>query len=524
MFVSEKLANFASKSRFKIKPQMNCRFKVLTSTLLALWLTAATATAETSAQVEPGAVLSLEECRSMAMANNKLMRRMAEQIRAARYQKEEAFAAYLPSIDFAGGYAYNQKTISMFDQDQYLPVKTFNVEKQAYEFQIAKNPMTGEPLTVNGQPVPEQVAYLPKSALEYDIHNLFFGAVTLTQPVFMGGKIVALNKITGYAEELAQAKRSVQAQDIIYAVDAAYWQLVSLRAKQRLAVSYVNLLDTLRSNVEVMLREGVATRRDLLAVDVKLNSAKVDMTKVDNGLQLSRMALAQLCGFPIHVPFTVADEAETALDSPALNSMTTATKAVDINEVYARRDDLRQLELGVMIYKQKENVARASMMPNLAVVGAYSFSNPNLYDGFKKRFNGAFSVGATLTVPIWHWGGNYNKLRAARAETNALRMELENAREMVDLQVSQATYKADEAVKTCRLTAANLAEADENMRCATLGFRDGVMTIDNVMEAQTAWLKAHSEDIDARIDLYLCDVYLAKVLGALSTPQLPEIK
>ena len=501
---------------------MNCRLKALSVTLLSALMSAVCASgAEPSAPtVEPGSVLTLEQCRSLAMGNNKLLRQAAEEIRAAKYQKDEAFAAYLPSIDFAGGYMYNQKKLSMFDSDQLLPVKTFNLEKQGYEFQIVKNPMTGEPITVNGQPVPEQVAYLPKDALTYDIHNVFFGAVTLTQPIFMGGKIVAMNKITGYAEELARAKRNNQARDIVYAVDAAYWQLVSLKAKQRLAVSYVNLLDTLRHNVDLMLQQGVATRRDLLTVDVKLNSAKVDLTKVDNGLSLCRMALAQLCGFPIHTPYTVADEDAAALDNENLIREATSDKQIDMGEVYARRDDLRQLELGVQIFKQKENVARSAMMPNLALVGAYSFSNPNLYDGFKKRFNGAFSVGAMLTIPIWHWGGNYNKLRAAKAQTNSMRMELENAKEMIDLQVSQATFKAHEAVKTRTMTESNLAEADENLRCATVGFRDGVMTVDNVMEAQTAWLKAHSEDIDARIDLYLCDVYLAKVLGTLSTSEI----
>ncbi|MDE6378054.1 MAG: TolC family protein, partial [Duncaniella sp.] len=460
--------------------------------------------------------------RSMAMSNNKMLRRMALDIRAARYQKEEAFAAYLPAFDFAGGYMYNQKKIAMFDKDQYLPVKQFDLEKQGYEWQIVTNPMDGKPLVVNGQPVPEKVAFLPKSALEYDIHNVFFGAVTLTQPIFMGGKIVAMNKITGYAEDIARARRSAQARDVVYAVDAAYWELVSLRSKQRLASSYVNLLDTLRANVDAMLREGVATRRDLLAVDVKLNSAKVDMTKVENGLQLCRMALAQLCGFPIHTPYTVADEAETALtESPLIER---SQQPVDMYEVYDRRDDLRELELGVKVYKQKENVARSEMLPSLALVGAYSFSNPNMFDCFKNRFAGAFSVGAMVKVPLWHWGGNYNKYRAAKAQTEALKMELENAREMIDLQVSQAGFKADEAVKTCRMTASNLAEADENLRCATLGFKDGVMTVDDVMEAQTGWLKAHSEDIDARIDLYLCDVYLSKVLGTLSTPSLTEIK
>lgn len=462
--------------------------------------------------VAEGSTLTLAQCRDLALGNNKNLRRGAEELRAAGYQKKEAFAAYLPSIDFAGGYMYNQKELSMFDSDQLLPVKTFNLEKQGYEFNVVKNPMTGEPIKVGGQFVPEQVAYLPKEALTYDIHNVFFGAVTLTQPIFMGGKIVAMNKITGYAEELAKSRLDYSVTDVIYAVDAAYWQVVSLKAKQELAESYANLLDTLSHNVSLMIKEGVATRSDQLTVDVKLNSARVDLTKVNNGLVLSRMALAQVCGLPLDTRFSLADEDAPRVTTPAVIADDTP---IDMQEVYSRRNDLRQLELGVKIYEQKAKVVRSEMMPNLALVGAYSFSNPNLYDGFKNKFNGQFSVGAMLTIPIWHWGGNYNKYRAAKAQTNAMRMELDNAKEMIDLQVRQATYKADEALKTRRMTEVNLAKADENLRCADLGFRDGVMTVDNVMEAQTAWLKAHSENIDAAIDVYLCDVYLSKVLGTL---------
>ena len=448
--------------------------------------------------VAEGSTLTLAQCRDLALGNNKNLRRGAEELRAAGYQKKEAFAAYLPSIDFAGGYMYNQKELSMFDSDQLLPVKTFNLEKQGYEFNVVKNPMTGEPIKVGGQFVPEQVAYLPKEALTYDIHNVFFGAVTLTQPIFMGGKIVAMNKITGYAEELAKSRLDYSVTDVIYAVDAAYWQVVSLKAKQQLAESYVNLLDTLSHNVSLMIKEGVATRSDQLTVDVKLNSARVDLTKVNNGLVLSRMALAQVCGLPLDTRFSLADEDAPRVTTPAVIADDTP---IDMQEVYSRRNDLRQLELGVKIYEQKAKVVRSEMMPNLALVGTYSFSNPNLYDGFKNKFNGQFSVGAMLTIPIWHWGGNYNKYRAAKAQTNAMRMELDNAKEMIDLQVRQATYKADEALKTRRMTEVNLAKADENLRCADLGFRDGGITVDNVMEAQTARLKAHSENIDAASDV-----------------------
>ena len=460
-----------------------------------------------------GAPVGLDSCRAMALANNKKLRMKAEGIVMAREQKKEAFAAYLPNIDFAGGYMYNQKELSMFDSDQYLPVKSFDLKTQSYEFSLVKNPITGEPVKgPNGQYIPEQVAYLPKEALTYDIHNVFFGAVTLTQPIYMGGKIVAMNKITHYAENIAKDMHNNEAENVVYAVDGAYWQVVSLKAKYKLAVSYVALLDTLRSNVEAMVKQGVATRSDLLTVDVKLNQAQVDLVKVDNGLVLSRMALAQVCGLPVDATFPLEDE-----DSEQLNLSSEIAINYDMEKVYARRSDLRALENGVNIYRQKEKVALSEMLPNVALVGAYSFSNPNIFDGFKKRFNGGFSVGAMVTIPLWNvGGGSYHKLKAAKAQSRIAALELEDAKEMVDLQVKQSAFKAQEAVRTYNMTLANIEKADENLRQATLGFREGVMTTDNVMAAQTAWLNANSEKIDAQIDVHLCDVYLSKVLGTLA--------
>lgn len=464
-----------------------------------------------SMSAQESGTVSLDSCRSMALHNNKEMRVMAERVKAAGYRKKEAFAAYLPAIDFAGGYTYNQKKISIFDSDQLLPVKSFDLKTQSYQFDIVTNPLTGQPVKApDGQYVPSSVALIPKDAMTFDIHNVFFGAVTLTQPVFMGGKIVAMNRITKYAEELARALHDNEAEDIIYAVDGAYWQVVSLKAKKKLADSYVSLLDTLYNNVNIMLQEGVATKSDLLSVAVKLNAAQVDQTKVDNGLVLSRMALAQVCGLPVNTVMTLEDEdIERVTPYPVEQSY-------NMEDVYDRRQDVRALELGVKIYEQKKRVAMSSMLPNLAIVGAYSFSNPNMFDGFKKRFDGAFSVGAMLTIPIWHWGGNYNNYRAAKSDMVISQLQLEDAKEKIELQVNQASFKAQESMKTYHMTETNLEKADENLRQALMGFKEGVLTTDNVMEAQTAWLKANSEKIDAEIDVHLCRVYLSKVLGTLN--------
>ena len=276
------------------------------------------------------------------------------------------------------------------------------------------------------------------------------------------------------------------------------------------ATDYLALVQKLDDDVKAMVGEGVATRANQLAVDVKLNEANVDLTKVDNGVTLSRMLLAQLCGLPVNTMMTLADEGREELD------MTLPKSNFNLNEVYGRRHDVRSLELATKIYDQQVKVARSEMMPKLAAVAALHATNPNSYDGFENRFGAAFSVGATLRMPLWHWGGLSNKVKAAQVEANVKRLELDDAKEKIALQISQAAFSYQEAFKTFEATKANLAQADENLRIADIAFKEGMGTIDDVLTAQTAWLKANSEKIDAEINVQLTHEYLTKVMGDMN--------
>ena len=152
------------------------------------------------------------------------------------------------------------------------------------------------------------------------------------------------------------------------------------------------------------------------------------------------MALAQVCGLPVNETFTLADE-----DSAQPELSAEVARTYNMEDVYARRPDLESLRMGVSIMGQKKKVAMSEMLPSVALIGAYSFSNPNMFDGFKKRFKGAFSVGVTVSIPIWHWGGNLNRYRAAEVDETIMRLRLQDARTLVDLQVQQAAFKTTEA-------------------------------------------------------------------------------
>lgn len=470
-------------------------------------------------------VLSLDSCRALAIANNKDLLISQEKIRAAHYQKKAAFTNFLPQISATGGYMRNQKELSLLSDTQKGALTSVGTQVSGVMQSGIQGLLTQHPeLTQN----PQFMALLQAlgstdiatplnsigsaivDAFRTDTRNMYAGALTLTQPLYMGGKIRAYNKITRYAEELAQQQHNSGVQDVILSTDQAYWQVVSLANKKKLAESYLQLLQKLDGDMQKMISEGVATKADGLSVKVKVNEAEMTMTKVDDGLSLARMLLCQLCGLDLSSPITLADEQEENL-----TLSTIAANGIDLEQVYSLRPEVRSLELATQIYKQKVNVERAAYLPSVALMGNYVATNPSVFNSFEKKFKGMWNVGVVVSVPIWHWGQGIYKVKAAKSEARIAQYQLDDAKEKIELQVSQSAFKVREAAKKLAMAEKNLEKANENLRYANLGFEEGVIPASNVLEAHTAWLSAQSEKIDAQIDVKLTEIYLKKATGVL---------
>lgn len=467
--------------------------------------------------VKAQSFLSLDSCRALALANNKDLLISNEKINAAHYQHKAAFTNYLPSFSATGTYMRNQKEFSLLNNDQKAALSGLGTNlagplQQAAGIIAQLHPEIASQIPALGASLTSAFNEAGSSlvdALRTDTRNVYAGAITLTQPLYMGGKIRAYNKITKYAEELAQQQHQGGMQEVIMSTDQAYWQVISLVNKKKLAEGYLKLLQQLDSDVEKMIAEGVATKADGLSVRVKVNEAEMTLTKVEDGLSLARMLLCQLCGIDLSSPITLADE--NMEDIPLL----TTDPHFDLSTAYENRPEIRSLELATQIYKQKVNVTRAEHLPSIALMGNYMVTNPSVFNSFENKFKGMWNVGVMVQIPIWHWGEGIYKTRAAKAEARIAQYQLQDAREKIELQVNQAAFKVKEAGKKLVMSSKNMEKAEENLRYATLGFKEGVIATSNVLEAQTAWLSAHSEKIDAQIDVKLTEIYLKKSLGTL---------
>ena len=471
-------------------------------------------------------VLSLDSCRSMALSNNKKLGIAKLKQDMARDARKAARTKYLPHVDVLGGYEFTSREISILSDGQRGAIGQIgtaaagqigNTMTSVISEMAGQGIITQETATALGNiagklaPGIEQtgnaIGKTINDAFKTDTRNMFAVSVMLTQPIYMGGSIVAANKIADISEQLAANDIQNSRQNIVYDVDNTYWTVVSLKHKQRLATSYLELVKKLSSDVKKMIKEGVATRADGLKVDVKVNEAEMQLTQVDNGLSLAKMLLCQLCGLPVDGKIILVDEDKDEVSSTEGSPVADVTFAID------NRPELKMLENTVDISRQTTKLIRAAYLPQVALTGGYLATNPSLYIGFQRKFSGVWNIGVIVRVPVWNWFEGTYKVRAGKTATSIAMLELDEAREKVELQVNQSSFKVDEANKKLAMAKKNTEQADENLRCANIGFKEGVMDVTDVMAAQTAWLQARSQKIDADIDVKLTQTNLKKVLG-----------
>ena len=461
-------------------------------------------------------VLTLDSCRAMALRNNKQMGVARVQQEVNANLRQSARTQYLPKVNVLGGYIWTNREVSILTDDQKSTLNNMGTNTAGH-LQNALSPLVSAlPSSVQAKMSQDmgqlagalnQVGAGIADAFRTDTRNMMAGAVMVTQPVFMGGAIVAANKMADINEEMAANALEAKQQTTLFNIDHAYWQVVSLHHKKVLAESYIGLVRKLMGDVQKMIDKGVATKGDGLSVGVRVNEAEIALMEAEDGLALSKMLLCQLCGLPVDEEIVLADENS--------ESLPTALSVPDAQN-YDNRPELKLLQNTVDLSRQTTNVLKAGNLPQVLLTGGYAVTSPNTFNGFEKKFSGFWNVGVLVRIPVWNWGDVKYKVRASKGATTMANLELAEARETIELQVNQSRFRVNEAYKKLEMAQANVANADENLRMANLGFKEGTVSFTTVMEAQTAWQLAQTKKIDAEIGVRLRQVELQKALGTLT--------
>ena len=485
--------------------------------------------------VQAQEVYSLQKCRELALQNNRQLKISNMTVDVAENTRKAAKTKYLPRVDALAGYQHFSREISLLSDDQKntlsnLGTNTFgqlggqivqNLSSLAQQGvlspqvaqqlgQLLSNVST--PLTQAGNNIGQSI----NDAFRSNTKNVYAGGIVVNQPIYMGGAIKAANDMAAIGEQVAQNNISLKRQLVLYGVDNAYWLAISLKKKEALAIRYRDLAQKLNEDVKKMIREGVATRADGLKVEVAVNTADMQIARIQSGVSLAKMALCELCGLDLNGDIQLSDERDADLSpTPSTQFDNYIIPASDSTRLNETRPELRLLQNAVDMSKQNTKLLRSLYLPHILLTAGYSVSNPNLFNGFQKRFTDLWNIGVTVQVPVWTWGENKYKIRASRTATSIAQLEMDDVRKKIDLEIEQNRLRLKDANKQLATSHKNMAAAEENLRCANVGFKEGVMTVTEVMAAQTAWQTSRMAIIDAEISVKLAQAGLQKALGGL---------
>ena len=423
-------------------------------------LLAAVCGAAAGAGAQERLTLSAAECREMALAHNEDLQKADNALRQAELDKAVAFAGYLPKVDATamGGY----------------------------------------------------VTAMDMMGMELQMRGLYMAGISLTQPLYVGGQIMAGNKLADIGRECAEENRRKTRMEVIADADRAYWNYISVSRKVKMLDAYRQQMDTLQGQMEASLAAEMITENDLMRVSAKRSEIDYQWQKARNGANLCRLALCNVLGCALETEIEPTDTLP-AVKPPA-----------QMVESTALRPELQLLQKQVEAKEQQVRMTRADMLPKLALSGGYLYygnvkmKTPTENGVFTQSLDEGFAqVMASLSIPICHWGENFRKVKKARLDVENARLDLQKNANLMDIEVRQAIQNVTDGYRLVETAQLACRQADESLRVMRDRYRNAMCSLTDLLDAQSQWQQAQSNLIEAHAQYKIYQTEYLKATGTL---------
>ena len=421
-----------------------------------------------SAGVADTLTLSLAECRRRALASSEAVGQAALRERQADFDRQIARAAYLPALDATALGAYMLPDMDMM-------------------------------------------------GMKLRMHGTYMAGLSLTQPLYAGGRIQAGNRLARTGRQVAAEQSRLSRHDVLQDVDQAYYTYVATRGKVRVVERHLALADTLCRQVRTACAAGMATESDWLRAQAGRSRVRYQLQKAEHGALLCRLALCRAIGAGPEVQIIPTDTvfADALADVPT--EQTTP----------AARPELRLLELRVDAARHQERMARADMLPSVGLQAGYVWFGGIDMTGtaagtagepvpFKQEIrDGNFVAMLAVKIPLFSWGDNRSKMRKARLDTELAGLELQKSRRLMQLELQQARLGVEDAAALIRTARLALSQATENLRVLQNRYNAAMAPLSDLLQAQADWQTAEGDLIEAQAQYKINQTAYLRAAGRL---------
>ncbi|MFW6139804.1 MAG: TolC family protein [Acidobacteriota bacterium] len=410
--------------------------------------------------------LTLEKSVDLALAQNPQYLATAKRVDAAKSGVREAVSAFFPSLNGQGTTTLKEKVMEL-------------------EF----------PSLIPGEP-PQRV--------EVDFTRDYQFTMSLSIPIFTGGQLVSGYKQADYNLKSSKQELRQSLQSTVFNTKRAFYGILLAEDFVEVSQEAVKDAEDFYKNVRVQYEVGMASQFDLLRSEVRLANLKPQLIKAENNLEIAKLNLKTILGIDLSRDIEIKGE------------MDYQPVAIDLEECIDKalenRPELKQLNFQEGIARQGLKMARASGLPSVALSGQYNHWADQF--NFKEdNWQNYYSLNLVLNIPIFNGLSSSAKMAKSRAMIKELELTQEGLIERMKLEVRQAVLKIKEAEQSLLSQEKNVEQAEESLRIAELNYNEGLVTILDVQQTQTALAQAKTNYSQALYDYVVARAELDKSIG-----------
>lgn len=411
--------------------------------------------------------LSLKECKQMALQTDEDMRIAENRINQSDLDKGIAKSAYFPKIDGMAGAMYMAPDASMADM------------------------------------------------MDLQMRGVYLAGFSLTQPIYTGGKIITANKLAKVGQEVAKEQLALTKMDILAEAEKSYWMYVAVLSKIDMIKSYLTQLDSIYSYTQSAYELGFTISLNVTRVDTRRSELEYRLKQAESGADLCRLALCRIIGVEDNTPITPTESLESLREVEDKYMGIDARPELHLAQknIEAKKFDVKMVladylpTIGMQIGWNAFGNLKMKSMVQMPDGNYYPYTTTTNYNGF---------VGAvSLSVPIFHWGEGYKKVKKAKMEVENAELALEKNRKLMELQARQAFSNYTIGADLIKSAEKAFEEAQQNLDLMKSQYEQGLMTLTDLLEAQSQWQSSYSNVIEAKTQFKINRVEYLRSVGLL---------
>lgn len=397
-----------------------------------------------------------------------------------------------------------------------LKISVNKVKSADYDYRIARNSMLPQ---LKGSAMGMCVwPEMDMGGMSLSMKGAWMAGLSLTQPIYVGGKILSGIKLAEMSKEVAQEQVRAQRVDVIANADNAYWTLIAVMQKHKMLETMLDYIDAIYTQVNSSVEAEMAIQADLLRIEAKRSDFLYQMEKVKNGVEMCQMNLCNLIGVDMYTNIIPTDTVMT----DEIN-MVLAPDSTSIS----RRPEYKIMEKYIDITREQIKQVRADYLPTLALSVGYNYYDNIKLKGYASdgaggmvpytsKFNdGLTSLMLTLSVPIWNWGEGHKKVKKQKLEVENAQLDFEKNSRLLNIDLANCYNNLRSSILMIQTAEIGERDAAEALRVMTDRFEVGMATLTDLLEAQSQWYSARSNTIEARTQFKIYEIDYKRAAGIL---------